>query len=514
MDGKIIFGYQGWFSAPGDGFLDHWWHWSRDFDNNFADIGPGLYAVDMWPDVSELDEDELFDAPNVTLLDGSTGRLFSSANPKTVDRHFRWMKEYGIDGVIFQRFVAGLEVPVMLSRRNQVFHNVQNAADRHGRVWALQYDGIGLEPATTFQSIVDDWQMLNDTFDFRNDDQYLHHLGKPVVGIFGFGLNISSITPAIAAAVIDYLQNDPVYGGNTVMGGIPTYWRTLTNDSHTDPDWAAVYRSLDIISPWMVGRFSDSASMASIRDNVWIPDLSETQSQGILYMPVVWPGFSWDNLMELPPGTSLFPRNGGTFYWEQVYTLKSIGVNTLLNAMFDEVDEGTAMFKISYNHPVTDNWITLDGYPTDWYLQLGSAATRMIRGDTALTDTIPIVPRSGQITSNLPAPFIEEGSRLVLTAPDTQASPPMYQWKKGGANLVDETSRTLVFDPVTTVHEGTYTVAFDNGLAKVQVITIPFVLSILPAGSVPVTGIVGLIATLAGLITGSFVALNRKRFRR
>ena len=109
LESKVICGYQGWFLAPGDGNPASvgWRHWSR----STSSIGPGLYTVDMWPDVSEYDEDELFSASGVTLLDGSPGKLFSSMTPKTVSRHFGWMKEYGIDGVFLQRFVSEAEGP-------------------------------------------------------------------------------------------------------------------------------------------------------------------------------------------------------------------------------------------------------------------------------------------------------------------------------------------------------------------------------------------------------------------
>jgi hypothetical protein len=34
--------------------------------------------------------------------------LFSAWNPKIVSRHFAWMKEYGLDGVLVQRFVTNI----------------------------------------------------------------------------------------------------------------------------------------------------------------------------------------------------------------------------------------------------------------------------------------------------------------------------------------------------------------------------------------------------------------------
>ncbi|MCD8260989.1 MAG: hypothetical protein LUD15_05445 [Bacteroides sp.] len=50
----------------------------------------------MWPNVSEYEKS--YPTP-FQLADGSSASVFSSYNESTVRTHFRWMKEYGIDGV-------------------------------------------------------------------------------------------------------------------------------------------------------------------------------------------------------------------------------------------------------------------------------------------------------------------------------------------------------------------------------------------------------------------------------
>jgi hypothetical protein len=52
-------------------------------------------------------------------------------------------------------------------------------------------------------------------------------------------------------------------------------------------------------------------------------------------------------------------------------------------AMFDEVDEGTAIFKCANNVPVGENskFITYDGLPSDYYLKMVGAGAKLIRGD-------------------------------------------------------------------------------------------------------------------------------------
>ena len=73
----------------------------------------------MWPDLTDFGDDEKFAAPGFTHADGSPAYLYSAAHPKTVRRHFEWMKQYGIDGVFVQRFLVELRDPTFdtVSRR-------------------------------------------------------------------------------------------------------------------------------------------------------------------------------------------------------------------------------------------------------------------------------------------------------------------------------------------------------------------------------------------------------------
>jgi hypothetical protein len=69
----------------------------------------------------------------------------------------------------------------------------------------------------------------------------------------------------------------------------------------------------------------------------------------------------------------------------------------IYNAMFDEVDEATAMYKIAATNndvPVGIQVVTMDTdgecLPSDWYLRLAGEATKMLRGGIPLSSTIPI----------------------------------------------------------------------------------------------------------------------------
>lgn len=393
MTGKVMFGYQGWFGAPGDGSPpNRWWHW---FSSNTADVAH--VTVEMWPDTRELGADELF-ATSFTMPSGSKARLYSAYPAKTVDRHFRWMKDAGIDGVMLQRFLSESGTPYF-DVRNHVTESVMAAAANHGRTFTIMYDTHGMSESTWVSAIQNDWMMLVDTLKVTGNGRYLSHLGRPLVAIYGIGRTNLPGTAAQARALVDWFHSGaaPRYRA-TVMAGVCAKWRTRGSGCKPEVEWDAAYRSFDVILPWSVGNYGDEAGADSYKANDMVPDLSAARAAGRELMPVIWPGFSWSNKTSGAPFNHI-PRSGGKFYWRQAYNAVSAGVGMIYVAMFDEVDEGTAMFKVAENKsqvPAQGTWLTLDvdGYklPSDWYLRLGGASTRMLRKEIPLTSTIPIAP--------------------------------------------------------------------------------------------------------------------------
>jgi hypothetical protein len=60
--------------------------------------------------------------------------------------------------------------------------------------------------------------------------------------------------------------------------------------------------------------------------------------------------------------------------------------------MFDEVDEGTAIFKVTSSPPRQAHFVGYDGLPSDWYLRLAGDGARMLRKQRPLSEEIPIRP--------------------------------------------------------------------------------------------------------------------------
>jgi hypothetical protein len=82
---------------------------------------------------------------------------------------------------------------------------------------------------------------------------------------------------------------------------------------------------------------------------------------------------------------------GGLFYWQQLSTAIAAGADMIYIAMFDEVNEGTAIFKVTDNPPVSDiaKFVGMDGKPSDHYLWLTGEAAKMLRKEKPLCFTMP-----------------------------------------------------------------------------------------------------------------------------
>ncbi len=317
--GLVMAGYQGWFQAGRDGTF-------------YPD--EKRIRIDMWPDVSEYPQTY---PTGLNHADGSTARFFQSKDKSTIDIHFKWMKEYGVDGVFMQRFFHRTKPGRGREEAAELLTHAFNAASENERAIAIMYDLSGLRATgEDCSSLIEDWKYLVDTQKVTNQagtKTYLHHDGKPLVTIWGVGFpdrpyNIRTIG---LDKVIDFLHNDPVYGGCAVMLGVPTYWRDLCADCVPDPYLHELIKQADIVLPWMVQRFTPLLhnEMDRYRDHIKA-DLAWCADHGLDYVPCVYPGFSWHNLsrFEFPDDVKpvgSIPRQGGRFYWQQISTAISSG---------------------------------------------------------------------------------------------------------------------------------------------------------------------------------------------
>ncbi|WP_316815270.1 glycoside hydrolase family 71/99-like protein [Pedobacter nyackensis] len=387
-NGLVMAGYQGWFRAEGDG----------TGSKRFAYGNEQVSNIDMWPDVSEYEV--TYNTP-FKLKNGETAKFFSSHDKSTVDLHFKWMQEYDVDGVFMQRFFSNVKDKDQASVN--ILKNAFEAASKYNRAIALMYDLSGLKASGEDCSvIIEDWKRMVDELKITNQTgkkTYLHHNGKPVVTIWGVGFpdrpyNIRNIG---LERLIDFLKYDPVYGNCSVMLGVPTAWRSLNADCINDSYLHELIKKGDLLLPWTVQRYTGLLhnDMERLRDNT-IEDMKWCKANKVDYVPCVYPGFSWHNLskQEFPDDVKpvgSIPRQGGRFFWQQIVTTLNAGASMLYVAMFDEVNEGTAIFKGSNNPPPgnTVAFIDMDGKPSDHYLWLTGEAAKILRNEKPLSVKLP-----------------------------------------------------------------------------------------------------------------------------
>lgn len=381
LEGRVFCGYQGWFAAPGDGGQTGWHH----YGGGAKGPEPGHCTFDLWPDLTEMDPDERYPT-GFRHQDGRTACLFSSANRKTVGRHFAWMKQHGIDGVFLQRFGVSVHDATERSHCDTVLANVRAAAKETGRVWSLMYDLSGLRAGEIERVVIEDFKRLSDAAKCFGDESYLRHTGKPLVAVWGIGFNDHrAYSLDECERLVRFLKSDPKYGGNAVLVGVPAGWRTLSRDAMPDKKLHEIIRLADVVSPWNVGRYGTDQDVRGHAEKVTKPDVAWCHEKGLAYMPVVFPGFSWHNLMkargrETP--LNAIPRRGGDFFWTQAEAFHAAGAKTIYVAMFDEIDEGTAIFKCTNDPPVgASPFVTYEGLPPDHYLRLAGKMGRLLRGE-------------------------------------------------------------------------------------------------------------------------------------
>lgn len=384
---KVVCGYQAWFRCPEDGSNTGWRHYGRG-----RQLQPGQITIDLWPDVSELPAEERF-ATEFRHADGRVAEVYSSYREAAVRMHFRWMQEYGIDGVFVQRFPVDTRDPSMRSSMDTILSHCQKAADEYGRGWILMYDLSGVRPGQ-IDLVIDDWKRLHreQHIDIRSDG-YFQHRGKPLVALWGLGFNDRPPMLDDWQRLIDVITGDSEFGRCSLMLGVPYFWRTQNRDTIDDPRLLDIVKRADIVSPWAVGRLNTVDDVERLAAPRLRDDIAWCRERQLDYLPVIYPGFSWHNLSRtrrIDAPVNQIPRRGGEFLTAQASAALSAGAEMVYVAMFDELDEGTAIFKTNNDPPVGDSPFAAEpDLPSDHYLKLVGEIGKQLR---AAANTAVIVP--------------------------------------------------------------------------------------------------------------------------
>jgi Secretion system C-terminal sorting domain len=401
--GKSVAGYQAWFKTGNA--TTGWTHWSGS-----TPPATNKTNFEIYPDVTEYLDTDLAQTALANLGNGTASKLFNSTNKPVIDTHFKWMKDYGIDGAAVQRFIGNIGGAIINSP-NSAATKIKQAAEANGRIFYICYDtsSSGME-ATWDETIKFDWVYnVEQNNNLTASPAYAKVGNKPVVQLWGTGM-AGGKNPGTAAetiALIQFLQSRGCY----VICGSPRGWRTGNRDSKglaqtstlpgDQENFEPVYNAYDMISPWMVGRIrtnADSDAMVSTMS----ADKTYCDARNIKYMPVIFPGFAWSQWNN--GDVNWAPRNAGDFMWRQAYNIKNVGVSNMYFAMFDEYDEGTAIMKNATDWTMipTDQYFltsSADGTwcSSDFQLRVAGASVEMLKGTRATTTTVPIPHSLGPV---------------------------------------------------------------------------------------------------------------------
>ena len=410
IDGKVITGYQGWFNAPGDGSkTNSWRHWSNNrtpslnigvpLSSGNHRLNSGYWATfNFYPSVQEYEKLYKTDMPN--LGNGDPAMLYSSYDYETVDLHFKWMQEYGIEVVAVQRFLTGTKDPVTIESRNKVLEHVIKASEKYGRAFFLAYDPAGYRDQDFLANIKRDFNIIRDII--WNTPSYLRHEGKPVFQIVEFGNQTAMPTHSakVGLETVKWMKEQKVF----LVLGTPSYWRTDdinpdgvsgTRDALRGWREIGVYDTADMLIPWSTGRFGNIAGARTYyRDQVVREDLVYLEHRKIRYAPVLFPGFDFSMWVN-DPGKKFneIPRLAGEFFNAQAKEALSFKVKSAFFGMFDEFDEATNLAKgasDSFEAPLYSKFVTMssDGVfvSSDYYLRLAGKFQQILRAGGSADD--------------------------------------------------------------------------------------------------------------------------------
>jgi len=349
IKGKVFAGYQGWAGSD-----DKWKHW---FNDNKPDATHAHF--EMIPSMDEYPHSTLRET-DVKYTNGKKLSLYENGREGVVDLHFKWMQDYGLDGVFLQRFGSS-------GHNNDILKQVDAAAKKHGRIYAVEWD-IGQRTDHSWdKKLMDDYS--KNIKKYVRNPGYIKEKGKPVVAIFGIGLTSHTFATASAAkSLIQWLQHQGLY----VIGSGPYNWRTPGTKDATG-GFEAVHAQFDAIMPWAVGRYNNAGNFAK-QQALIEADAETTSKRGQDYAPIAYAGYSYRDTNKF----NKIKRSGGTFFQSQIdYFLKLKGATFFNIAMFDEVQEGTAIYKFAANKQEScqgAQWVTADidgvSLTSDHYLKM------------------------------------------------------------------------------------------------------------------------------------------------
>ncbi len=380
-NGMLFTGYHASLRCPNDGSAA----------KNYEAFAVNSCKVDMWPDTAEYvkNYETQFSYPN-----GEKAYIFSSYDFESVDLHFKWMRQYGIDGAFLYRKIGQLnKKSPEYGDYVKVLSNAKAAAEQNKVGFALSYY---LDGEVSAAELIDDWQSLSKAAKLFESANYMRCNAKPLVCIWGAGFTGATFKTKLSQIekFAEFLKSQNC----SVMFVVHENFRTLNTDSAKEMR-GLLEKYADVIMPWNVGRCSvDKTGLRAVLygktplNKLVSDDIEWCSNKKIMYFASIYAGFSWYNKTKgkgLPKSFSKLdkvPRKRGALLWAMARSCVEGGAQCLYIADFDDIGEATAIYKLSSTPPNVGEtrFVALeDSLKSDWYLHLASRIREMLKsGET------------------------------------------------------------------------------------------------------------------------------------
>ncbi|KAK7935567.1 hypothetical protein PG985_001062 [Apiospora marii] len=357
LNGKFFVGYQAWFRKPNEDNGNS--HWTTRF----------LVGVDTVPDVTGYPQECLFDTPFIKP-DGSAAQFYTNDCEGVVDLHFKMMSDQGISGAFLQRFYEYINQPN--GGWDKILEYSKTAAEKYGRGFVIEYDlnGAATSSSNITATYLADLAALSDIV---SSPAYMRHNGKPVIEIWGMGI-VTSVSPSDGIAIVTALKQAGYY----VILGVQQAWHAELVENQTG--YGDVFKLADMLQPWTVGSYDNDNYQDFHDGRQAVEDKNALQELGIASSIVVWPGGDNHNSN---PSSPFNPdsRAHGDFYRKQLVGAVDLKPTFIFGAMFDENNEGTAIYPILHTKdlPTNQQFLGLDDdMAADAYLTMAGGAAANI----------------------------------------------------------------------------------------------------------------------------------------
>ncbi|KXN82473.1 hypothetical protein AN958_02525 [Leucoagaricus sp. SymC.cos] len=395
---KFLVRYMGWYACPGDGDpLQRGYHgWRKWFDNQSPDMKHPY--VDLFPDVSSYSPSELYPVPGLTRNKNQQTFLFSSRNPITVQRHFHWMAEHDVDGASFPRWVGylGKGQNLWRSMNDEVIDHVRQAAEKEGRVFAIEYDVkvVSANDVALAGILEQDWKNLVYEKGVLNSPNYLRENGKPVILLTHLGWRDAGHTPTLVRSIVAMFRRITP-GDAYITVYLPTLWRTSEVDADPNPEFVDVWlNEFDAICPHVSTNNGErmKADMEFIRKQL------KGGQKTVDYIASVFPGKSLHNQTSGSKKWNYLKRDGGRLLWKGIYGASKLGVRTMYGVSWDDYYNGFALLPVvpqknllPQSNKCEFMALDEDGYdlPSDWYMRICGLAAEALHERRSVPREIP-----------------------------------------------------------------------------------------------------------------------------